>query len=148
MYTAEDYVKLLIRRPTKGPDRWLRALRATADYYGWTEEFEVWSPKLVETSGGYQLCRDPGRRGFHHSEGGRRHRISRHPSLHGNPAGFVNAFVVSRACNLTDLAELAQFTKGDWHWMTNPVGERITRARWSKFYETGTHHRRGGLVSV
>ena len=147
-YKAEDYIKLLIWRPEKGSDRWVRALRSTADYYGWTEEFPVWSPKTVGFSGGYELAMDPGRRGFHHSEGGRRHWISRYPSRHGQKAGFVNAFVVSKACNLTDLAELANFTKVEWHWMTSPVGERIERARWSRMYETGTHRRRGGLVSV
>ena len=144
-YRAEDYIKLLIWRPDKGSDRWVRALRSTADYYGWTEEFPVWTPKLAATAGGYGYCYDPGRRGFHHSEGGRRHRISRHPSRNGMPPGFVNAFVVSNACNLTDLAELAHFTKVEWHWMTSPVGERITRDRWSRMYDTGTHRRRGAV---
>ena len=62
-WVDSDYIKLLIWRSPSGPDRWLISLRATADYYGWTKHFEVWSPKVIGTSGGYQLLTDPGRRG-------------------------------------------------------------------------------------
>jgi hypothetical protein len=33
-WVDRDYIKLLLGRPTKGKDRWLIALRTTADYYG------------------------------------------------------------------------------------------------------------------
>ena len=89
-WVDSDYVKLLLWRPEAGPDRWLIALRTTADYYGWTKNFEVWSPKPIGTSGGYQLFADPGRKGKMYCEGGRRHRISRDPSRRGHTPGTVS----------------------------------------------------------
>ena len=142
------YVKLLLHRPEKGLDRWLIALRATADYYGWTEEFKVWSPKPVEVIGGLTFFRDPGRLGEMFCEPGRRHRICRSPSRGGNPRGMTNQFKVSNSCTITDLAELANFTKRDWYWMSGPTGERISRIHWSSLYQAGTQSRRGGLVSA
>ena len=62
-WDGSKYVKLLIWRPDQGPDRWLIALRTTADYYGWTKEFELWSPKAAMVTEGYTYFRDPGRLG-------------------------------------------------------------------------------------
>ena len=56
-WVDSDYIKLLIYRPESGPDRWLIALRTTADYYGWTKNFEPWSLKPIGTSNGYTLAR-------------------------------------------------------------------------------------------
>ena len=142
------YIKLLIERPTdtKG-DRWLIALRTTADYYGWTQEFERWTPKFLYEEGGYSFFAHPGR-GEMFCEAGRRHRICRTDSLHGMPRGKTNQFKVSRTCGLFDLSEIAHFTKGDWYWMSGPSGERISRDRWEAIYQAGPHNRRAGLVSV
>ena len=147
-WDGSKYVKLLIWRPDQGPDRWLIALRTTADYYGWTQEFEEWSPKPAFVENGITFVRDPGRRGEMFCEGGRRHRICRSPNKGGQPAGLTNQFKVSNACTLLDLAELANFTQQDWYWMSGPTGERISRIRWASIYATGTHRRRGGLVSA
>ncbi len=131
----EDYVKLLIGQHDQTHRRYLIALRTTADYYGWSEEFEEWRPKAVSISNGVTLGMDPGRRGGLKYAGGRRHRICRSPSTAGNPAGLTNAFRVVGRTSLLDLAEVAHFTKGDWHWMTGPFGERISRSRWEAFYQ-------------
>ena len=142
------YVKLKIGdQPNKG-SKYLIALRTTADYYGWTQEFEPWSPKVVETIGNRVFVSDPGRRGEMFCEAGRRHRICRSPKTAGMPKGMTNQFKVSANCGLADLAELAHFTLVDWHWMSSPHGERISRERWEEMYQATTSQRRGGLVSV
>ena len=142
------YIKLLIERPSgTGGDRWLIALRTTADYYGWTQEFERWTPKVVYEQGGYSFSYR-GERGEMFCEPGQRLRICRTDSLHSTPRGKTNAFKVSRTCGLFDLSEIAHFTKGDWYWMSGPSGERISRDRWEAIYQAGPHNRRAGLVSV
>ena len=147
-WVDSDYVKLLIHRPESGSDRWLIALRTTADHYGWTDEFMEWRPRPIGTSGRYQLCADPGRRGKMYTEGGRRHRISRDPSRRGHARGKTNAFKVSASCTLLDMAELAHFVTVDWYWMTAPNGQRFSREHWAEIYEAGTQRRGRGLVSV
>ena len=142
------YIKLLIfRQSREAPDKWLIALRTTADYYGWSEKFEIWTPKPLYEEGGYTFCMAPvGGEMF--CESGRRHRICRVATKHGYPHGMTNAFKVSRTCGLFDLSEIAHFTKGNWNWMCSPSGERITRDRWEAIYQAGPHNRRAGLVSV
>ena len=142
------YCKLLIERPASGSaDKYLISLRTTADYYGWTQEFERWSPKVLYEEGGRQFCMAP-TRGQMFCEAGRRHRICRTATKHGYPHGMTNQFKVSRTCGLFDLSEIAHFTKGDWYWMSSPSGERISRDRWESIYQKGPHNRRAGLVSV
>ena len=147
-WVDSDYIKLLLLRPNTGPDRWLIALRTTADYYGWTKHFEVWSPKPIGTSGGYTLCADPGRKGKMYCEGGRRHRISRDPSRRGHTPGLCNQFKVSRSCTMFDMAELAALTDVNWYWMSTPTGERLSRERWLAIHKAGTRKEGRGLVSV
>ena len=142
------YIKLLIERPASSVgDKYLIALRTTADYYGWTQEFERWTPKVVREEGGYKFCMAP-MRGQMFCEAGRRHRICRTKTTAGYPAGKTNAFKVSRTCGLFDLSEIAHFTQGDWYWMSSPSGERISRDRWEAIYETAGQNRGAGLVSV
>ena len=142
------YVKLAIGLQPKVGSKYLIALRSTADYYGWTEEFEPWRPKPAGMSGGIALVRDPGRRGEMFCEAGRRHRICRSKSTGGYPKGMTNQFKVSANCGLADLAELAHFTLVDWEWMSSPFGERISRARWEEMFQAETSRAKGGLVSV
>lgn len=147
-WSDKNYVKLLLLRPDSGPDRWLIALRTTADYYGWTKHFEPWSPKPVGTAGKYTLIMDTGRRGRMYCEGGVKLRISRSPKTAGNPAGLTNQFKVSASCTKFDLAELAYLTNEGWYWMTSEFGERISRDRWLRMHEAGTQREGRGLVSV
>ena len=140
------YIKLLLQRVSGSQDKWLMALRTTADYYGWTQEFPAWSPEVVDVRNGLEFFVDPGRRGEMFCETGLRVRISRSESTGGWPAGQTNQFKVSRNCGLRDLAEVAHFTQGDWHWMTSPYGERIKRARWEAMFQSSTY-RRVGVMS-
>ena len=144
-WDGSQYVKLLIWRPDKGPDRWLIALRTTADYYGWTEQFPRWTPKIVSGSGKYAWCMDPGRRGEMFCESGRKQVICRAASRHGNPARMTNQFKVSASCRLFDLAEVAALTNVDWHWMSAPNGERLSREHWLSLYEAGPRRGRGAV---
>ena len=144
-WDGSKYTKLLLWRPEKGPDRWLIALRTTADYYGWTKEFELWSPKAAMVTEGYTYFRDPGRLGEMFCEPGRRHRISRSPSRNGYPRGMSNQFKVSQSCTLVDLAELAHFTNVDWHWMTEPSGARVSREKWEQVHQNGPRKGRGAV---
>lgn len=132
-----DYVKLVLGVRTSSHSKYVIALRATADYYGWTKELEEWTPKPLGTSGGYVISRDPGRRGGLQHAGGKRLRICRSPNRAGNPAGLTNAFRVTGRCGLLDLSELAHFTTCDWYWMEGPYGERISRERWEEIYQAG-----------
>ena len=136
-----DFVKLVIYRDSAGEARWIQALRTTADYYGWTEEFEPWRPKVVGESNGYQLFYFPHRQGRGVASGGRRIRICRSTSKNGHPHGLTNQFTVSNSCRAIDLAELAHFTKVDWNWMSSPVGTRISRDRWEEIYQAGGRSR-------
>ena len=147
-YSETDFVKLLIWRSAGGRARWVKALRSTADYYAWTEAFERWIPNGAYEQDGYTFFQQPCRESRGAASGGKRRRICRSVSRYGNPSGKTNQFTMSNSCRLIDYAELAHFTKGEWHWMTGPSGERISRDRWEAIYETGGHNRVKGLVSV
>ena len=147
-WDKSKYVKLLLERKTGTQDKYLIALWTTANYYGWTEQFEVWRPKTIYESGGYKFCMDPGRTQASIHRAGKPHRVSRSPSTHGNPAGLVNQFKLSENCTLFDCAELAHFTKGDWYWLEGPHRERIKRDRWELIYQEKTSRKERGLVSV
>ena len=141
------FVKLQIGLSETKRSKYVIALRTTAEYYGWTEQFPIWRPQDAVTSGGRTYFRDPGRRWDPQVAGGIRHRISRSPSTAGQPAGLTNAFRVSSSCTMFDLAELAYFTQGDWYWMEGPNGERISRDRWIAIWHSNNSRAERGLVS-
>ena len=145
---TDEHIKLVLWRPEGQTARWISALRSTADYYGWTKEFEVWTPKVIRTEGRYSFHQRPNRSGRGHAEGGTRLRISRSQSRSGNPAGLTNQFKASNSCRLIDLAELAHFTDVDWHWLETFDGERFSRAHWEEIYQAGSRKNVRGLVSV
>lgn len=146
MASETDYIKLLIWRPDQGPDRYISALRSTADYYGWTQEFKIWRPKAIAEDNGYQLFYFPARQGRGKARGGKRIRISRSESRQGNPARLTNQFTISNSMRTVDLAELANFTQGDWHWMEDLSGVRVSREHWAEIYRAGTPRKGRGLV--
>ena len=145
---GSEFIKLLLWRGAGKKDKYLVALRATANYYGWTQEFEEWTPRSIGEAGNYTYCIDPGRKGNLIYASGMRLRICRSPKKQGMPAGLTNQFKVSRNCGLLDIAEIAHFTNVDWHWMDGPFGERIERARWERIYQAGIPGRRGVAVSA
>lgn len=133
------FVKLKLGETSRGAAKYLVALGSTADYYGWTEEFEPWTPKVVEVIGGRKFGYDTGRRGKSQGGGGRRLKISRSPRRDIHEPGKTNVFKVSRNTGLLDLAELAHFTKVDWYWMESPNGGRPSRDEWESRYNGKTH---------
>lgn len=131
------FIKLLLRREAGTRDKYLIALRTTADHYGWTEQFPPWTPRPVPGQDNPRLCYCPSQRGELRTQAGRKLVISRSPSTAGWPAGLCNGFKVSNNCANLDLAELAHFTKGDWHWMEGLTGQRRRRADWEAMYAAG-----------
>ena len=132
-----DYVKLLIRRETGTRDKYLIARRATADYYGWTEQFPAWRPRMAPGQSNPNIVLCSSRRGEMRTEAGKRLVISRAPSTAGWPTGKANAFKVSNNCTNLDLAEIAHFTDVDWYWMEGLYGQRVHRDRWAEIYAAG-----------
>ena len=144
-WSDKDYVKLLIYRPPTGADRWLIALRTTADYYGWTKHFEAWSPKPHLVTEKYTFIASPTKRGRMYCEPGRRHRISRDPSRRGHTPGLCNQFKLGSSCTLFDMAELAYLTDVNWYWMSGPKGARIGRDEWLRMHEASLRTGRGAV---
>lgn len=138
------YVKLLIERREGKRDKYLIALKTTADFYGWTKKYPGWKPKTLKVVNGVHYCMDPGRKGEMFCEAGTRLRVCREPSRHGYPSTFTNAFKVSNNCSNFDISEIAHFTEGYWYWMSAPSGERITRERWEQIYQVGIQRQRVG----
>ena len=129
-----EFSKLVLRTRDDGSRIWLKCLTATADYYGWSDYFEPWSPKVVSEKDGYSFGHDPGRKGYA-SSGGTRLRICRSRNRGGNPKGKTNCFRVHTRCTNYDLAELAHFTKPEWHWMEGFNGARKSKGQWLEMYE-------------
>ena len=144
----EQFVKLLLNRETGTRDKYLVALRATADHYGWTQEFPIWTPKPSYTQGGREYFLMPSTRGELRCQGSKAIYISESPSKHSFAKGQVHRFQISWNCGLLDIAEIAHFTQREWHWMTNPDGQRIDKAHWERRYQNQTTRRARGLVSV
>lgn len=134
-----QFITLKIAQTRAGKAKTLHALRTTADYYGWTEAFPEWVGQVQTSQGGRGILLDPGRRGHPQCSAGRRLRICRVVSKDGFPRGATNAFKVSSNTGLLDLAELAHFTKGEWHWMQDPSYQRVSRADWERRYARTFH---------
>lgn len=129
-----DYSQYLLNTHKNGTRVWLRCLTATAEFYGWDKSFDVFGPKVAREEGEMVFGSDPGRVGDAH-RGGKRLYICRSPKRQGQPRGKTNSFRVQCNCSNRDLAELAYFTKGEWHWMEGLYGARRTKAHWLEMYE-------------
>ncbi len=135
---AHDFVKLEIGRRPSGQIKWLIALRATANYYGWTEELEPWRPKTHVNAKGQEVAFWSGRIPSLHKAHGHNLRISDSESRRGHPAALTHRFRVSYDCGLRELGKLASVTKQDWHWMAAPSGQRRTRCQWLQIHRLYT----------
>ena len=128
------YVTLKLGQTKSGKAKTLHSLRATADYYGWTEAFPEWIGEESFTEGGRTYLQCPSRRGHPQNSSGRRLFICRSRSRVGQPRGFTNAFKVSSNTGLFELAELAHFTKINWYWMSDMTYGRVSREDWERRY--------------
>ena len=135
-----QYIKLQLGTRETTKPKWLIALRTTADHYGWTEQFEIWTPKKHVDDEGRATCFIGTRAAKRCRPGGRAHVICESPSKIGNPAGLTHQFRLSRNTTLLDIGELAHLTKQDWHWLTAPNGERWSRCKWEAVYNSKLIH--------
>ena len=131
----DPYVKLVLGEDGIKNRAYVICLRTTADFYGWTESLPAWAPKELAVVGGYSIGFDPGRKSSLKLAPGKRLRISRSASKAGNPAGFTNAFRISKQVGVSHLAQLAHVTEGDWFWMEGLYGGRVSREQWAEIYK-------------
>lgn len=125
----KHFIQLNVASGAAGVQRWFRVRRDIAEFYGWTEGYDV----AGETEPGAPVersFRTMPTTAFRPDIGGRKIRISRSPRRDHYPAGMVNQFRISRTCNNTDLAELARLTTADWSWMETAHGQIWTRDEW------------------
>lgn len=130
LYKTEDFVKLGVRAKPNRRFVWMRVLKSTADFYGWSTAFPPLLQLKKETLDVPFLV-DQGRK-----SGGPKPGYSvvicRSESTAGWPAGLTNRFTVSSDASLKDLALIAQAVKVDWGWMTAHYGERKRRGWWEQ----------------
>ena len=123
------YIQLNVASGASGVQRWFRVRRDIAEFYGWTDAYDV----AGEREPGAPVVRSFGTmptKPFRPDVGGRKIRISRSPRRDHFEPGMVNQFRISRNCNNTDLAELARLTTPDWAWMETAHGGAWTRDQW------------------
>ena len=130
MYKAEDFIRLGIRATPSGNYIWLKALKATAAFYGWDQVFPTLM-ELKEQTTGTTWQYDVGRRG-NKTSGGITYTICRAKTTQGTPKGLTNNFAMSSNAATKDLARVAKATQVDWHWMTTRYGERVPRRTWEE----------------
>lgn len=137
-YPSTDFVKLTLGETPRGEKKWLIAMRATANYYGWSEELPIWTPKIRRYGPGGEPIARVGNLPSLQKNGGKNLRICDSPSKRGHPAGMTHRFRVSRNCGMRELSKLAALTKQDWHWMSAPAGKRLEKCQWLAIHQTYT----------
>lgn len=121
------FKRLVIGRYGDGRSVSLMAPIETCDFYGWSDSFEVWTPKKTDGGNGRSFFQMTKPRAMNGDAGGKRFRISRSPSRAGYPAGFTNQFRISSNWRQIDLFELAKGTQVDWYWLADPTGHKWLR---------------------
>ena len=130
MYKNDDFIRLGIRVRGEGRYIWMNCLKATAEFYGWSNAFPTLLELKTQTTGS-SFQRDTGRRGWKNG-GGQVVTICRNPSTHSFPRGQTNSFRVSRAATQKDLRLIAEAVEIDWAWMSTPKLGRMPRSWWEK----------------
>jgi hypothetical protein len=64
-------------------------------------------------------------------------RISFDPDKFSTKPGMAFRFRMNKSTTNSDLIRLAAGTKGDWCWMTNMNGHRISRSEWIAYAQGG-----------
>ncbi len=128
------FISLVLRTAPNNEDIWIRCLRETAELYGWTDIYEE------QVLGKTRRLNDEGRPLIQVTRkrqdiGGIGIRISRHEDKSKLRAGFVNRLRLHSRVTNRDLAELAHFTKADWHWLESKSFKRVTREESAEIYE-------------
>lgn len=128
-YLISEYVCLVLRTKHDGDQITLKVLRATADFYGWTEAFPEWQPRVHPTAT-HRYIQVRGRGPWRPHIGGKRLTISRAATRMSKVPGMTNVFRISTDAANQDLRRLAMATKVEWGWMNNMRMRRVPREVW------------------
>lgn len=128
-YRKDEYVKLLLYRSPSNRDTWVKCLRATADFYGWTGYWPEWTPP-GEVKAGRLYSAYPSKKASLPIRGGTRLRICRSGSKHGHPRGMTNCIRVSNSISNALLTELAASCQQPFSWMEDKAFRRISFDDW------------------
>lgn len=141
MYTKRDYCRLYVGWTKDESPIWIETLRTTAEHYGWAfaKRYEFKQRPSYLANGWDRYHRETYRSFF--PRGGTRLRICRSPSTAGFPAGLTNTVRVSEHVTNFDIAELAHLAQGNWYWLSDRTGRRISRERWLERYQLGLAER-------
>ena len=133
-YGAHKHIDLVLRTTPKGEHAVVVVKEATAQFFGWTDHFKTQAQVLAEevASGARQAVYFTGGPG--HSRPGVALRIGRGTDPTRNEAGLTHTFRITSRVSQADLAELAYFTQGDWHWMERRCRKRMSRDWWLQRY--------------
>ena len=130
-----EHVSLVLNERKGGKLAWVRAYWATIEFFGWNEEFqtEVQHKAQQSLDGRVQFRKTRHKYGI----AGRGMMIHRARDRHRPGPQGRHRFRVANCFGLYDTAELAHFTKGDWHWMTTPDGILRSREELESIYQAG-----------
>ena len=135
-YGPHEHVKLILRTLPSGQAATLMVKESTAEHLGWLEHYETegeWAARRAAegVTGPLRYRGSPGK-----AIGGVPLRMGFAEPVAGHPGGTSRQFRIGSKVSLADLAELAHFTEGDWHWMEDRSGRRISRERWLQRYSS------------
>lgn len=134
-FPIQEYCKLLIRRTKNDRPIYLTALKNTASFYGWLDNFEEYLPGVsVDKMTGKSYLSNPCLANSRRN-GGRQWIICRDNSRHGFPMGKTNKFRVTTLATLRDIAEIAYRTQVHWEWMRCPSGVSRSREQWLHIHQ-------------
>lgn len=129
-FPIQEYCKLLIRRTNDDRPIYLTALKNTASFYGWLDNFETYiAGESRDELTGTRYLKLP-TLATSRRRGGRSWVICRDNSRHGFPMGKTNKFRVTTLATQRDIAEIAYRTEVDWEWMRCPSGVSRSREQW------------------
>ena len=133
-YGSHKHVDLVLRTTPKGEHAVVVVKESTAQFFGWTDHFKTQQEVLAEevATGVRQSLYFTGTAG--RTRPGVALRIGRGPNPSYNEAGLTHTFRITSRVSQADLAELAHFTQGDWHWMERRCGKRMSRDWWAQRY--------------
>ena len=142
------YSRYILRRTRAGNPICIRARTKTADFYGWSSHFEIYTPGLyTDPSTGARYVFGP-ELGKKKAQAGYSILISRTQSKNRGLATYCNYFRITGEATIADLAHVAAKTDIEWNWMETPSGERRSREKWLAIHEAWTKGREGGVVSL
>ena len=132
------YSRYILRRTRAGNPITIRARTATADFYGWSNHFEKYTPDVwTDPNTGTRYITNT-RLGKESKQAGFSILISRSSSRSKGLATYCNYFRISGEATIADLATVAAKTDVDWNWMETPSGERRSREKWLSLHEAWT----------